>query len=355
MIRRLLSVLIPLLLVCSMSWANAEYNITLERDDAKGQTIELPYGNISFRYLEYGNYNKVLAVLENTTPTESILIFKNARSEKELKSQKPKVEFEKTYPGSKGKRSVYGCKDLKDQFVPVIPQEKLEFPGINVSTTTTNRIELPIYLAKYNPKKLVKKGPYDINYKILSEDIVVFNIDIKGWSEKDSDYVTTKAAVEDLIKSINSATFCKNKKHKPSLAKQIRPYQNRKDSLLNAIRNTIQSHREWMSTDKPHIKYTELYTQLQNVNLNSRAGDCGEHKGRTPKGHSCSYCSLSAQQVYHQLDDIYQQLRAGRMSKDAAVSRSNALNACYQKSTRRKKDSGYTAKISKFYSRIINY
>lgn len=354
MIKRLITLFMVTAFVCAVTWANEEYTITLEKGNPKGQTIELPYGNISFSLVEYGSYNRVLVSIENTTTSQAILLFKNALDEKMLKKNKPKIEFEKTYPGSKGKRTVYGCKELNQPFVSIIPQEKLEIFGLDVYATSITELELPVYLAKYDPKKLVKKGTYNVNYKILSEDILNFNIGIKGWSESDSEYVAIRAAVEEYIRSVSTVTFCKNKKHIPSIDQQQKPYQEKKDSLVSVINSTFQDHPEWFSTDLPHIKYSELLAQLNKVNLNEHLYDCGEHKV-APKQHSCGYCSLSAQQIYHQLDDIYQQLRTGKLTKDVAVKKAQGLNLCYQKNNKRKKDSGYTDKISKFYSRIINY
>ncbi len=355
MMKRLITLLIATFLGCTATWANHEYDITLEKGDANGQTIELPYGNISFRIADYGNYHRVLVSIENTTPSQALLLFKNAQGEKTLKKNKPKINFEKTYPGSKGNRTVFGCKELNQSFVSIIPQDELSLLGFDVSTTSITKLELPIYLAKFDPKKLVKKGIYNVNYKILSEDILNFNIGIKGWSENDPDYVSTKAAVEDYVRSINTVAFCKNRKHNPPLAQQQKPYKEKKDSLVNVINSTLQNP-DWLSTDKPHIKYSELLAQLNKVNLNEHTYDCGEHgRSVSPKRHTCNYCSLSAQQIYHQLDDIYQQLRVGKLTKDAAVKKAQGLNTCYSKSTNRKKDSGYTDKISKFYSRIINY
>lgn len=354
MMKRLITLMAVVFLVCNISQANEEYNITLEKGEAQDQTIELPFGNISFRLVEYGNYHRVLVSIDNTTMSQALLLFKNSQVEKVLKKNKPKIEFEKTYPGSKGGRRVFGCRELYQAMASIIPQEKLDLFGFDASLTSITKLELPIYLAKYDPKKLIKKGAYGINYKILSEDILTFNIEIKGWSENDTDYVSIKNAVEDYIRSVDKAAFCKNRKHNPALSVQQRPYEEKKDSLINIINSTLQNHSEWLSVDKPHQKYSELLARLNNVNLNEHTYDCGEHK-RVSKQHSCSYCSLSSQQVYHQLDDLYQQLRNGKISKDSAVKKAQGLYTCYQNNGRRKKDASYSDKISKFYSRITSY
>ena len=164
----------------------------------------------------------------------------------------------------------------------------------------------------------------------------------------------TKSAVEEYIRSVDAASFCVNRKHIPSLDQQMKPYEERRDSLINVINSTLKDNTDWYKSDLPHIKYSELIAQLNNVNLNEHTYDCMGHK-EPSRVHSCNYCSLSAQQIYHQLDDIYQQLRAGKITKDAAAKKAKSLNACYKDCRKRKKDPAYTDKISKFYSRIIDY
>lgn len=355
MIKRLFTLIVGIILVCPVSWADKEIDITLEKGVPQGHTEALPYGEISFRLVEDGNYHRVYVSIDNTNTSEAILLFKNSQGEKELKKNKPKIEFEKSYPGSKGKRSVFGCKALDQAFVSVIPGKKIDdLFGFDVSSPSVTTLELPIYLAKYNPKQERKKGAYKINYKILAEYILTFKITIKGWSENDPDYVAAKNAVADYIRSVNAAAFCKNKKHRTSLSVQQKPYREKKDSLLNLIDSTLKNHPEWYSIDEPHIKYTELHTLLKNVNLNERTYDCGEHRGGSRR-HSCGYCSLSPQQIYHQLDDIYQQLRNGKITKDAAVKKAQGLYVCHQKNSKRKRNASYSDKISRFYNRIANY
>lgn len=368
MMKRSLAFFLISFLICIAARANEEYVITLEKGNTKPVLIELPYANFSFRLIENGTYNRVVISIENTTVSQAILLFKNSANEKSLKKGRPKIQFDKTYPASKGNRNVLGCKYLMTDVTTIIPQNKMEF-GFETSAPSVNNIELPVYLAKYNPKRLLKKGPDNINYKILREDILDFKIEIKGWTETDPEYVKIKKSVEDYLNSLQNVSFCPNKKHHPELSEQQKPYLAKKDSLISVIDSTLSQHREWFSNDLPHIKYSELLSQLNNVNLDKYTTDCNNHnpkngkKRRDQSGqpqpysqqHSCSYCTLSPQSVYHQLDDIYQQLRTGKLPKAAAVSKAQALFNCWQNNSKRKKDSGYADKISKFHSRIINY
>lgn len=109
-----------------------------------------------------------------------------------------------------------------------------------------------------------------------------------------------------------------------------------------------------MSTDPPHRAYSQLLSELEKVNLNNMTYDCGEHKPK-PKVHNCSFCSLSAQDIYQRLDDLYQQLYAGKLTKEQALKTAESLYNCYQQNKKRKKDSSYGTKISRFYNSIANY
>ena len=357
MMKRLITFCISILFICSSVLANEEFPVVFDMENPKDVTIDLPYAYISFSYV-YPGYHSVHVTVENKTISEALLLFRNSQGEKMLKKQKPKIGFGKKYPGSKGNRTVLGCKELNQFFYSIIPQEKRDICNFNISLTSGSKFELPIYLAQYNPKKLIQKGAYNVNYTILSEEILTFNIKIKTWSEKeDPVYIEKKAEVEKFIDSVKSAKFCDNPKHEPSVAEQQRPYQDQKNSLTQEINQILYNHPRWFSTDLPHQKYTELMTQLKSVDLNEHLYDCGEHKVVTNRGggHSCEYCSLSAQQIYHQLDDIYQQLRAGKLNKSIAVRKAQGLYNCYQKYPNRKKNTDYSDKISKFYSRITSY
>lgn len=352
MIKRLITFLIASLLACALSQANNELRCTLEPGEPHTFN-DLGYGIISCQVVEYNGSHRVVVSLENITTSQAILLFKNDLNDNQLKKNKPKIEFTKNFPGSKGNRLVHGCKELNNSVNIIIPENKLDFV-FEVPDWSTVNFKLPIYLAEYNTKKLEKKGANNIDYKILSEEILDFEIEIRYWPEDDPEYVSAKTAVEDLVKSAEDASFCNNPKHKPSLELQQKPYKEKKDSLENVINSTLINHSKWYSTDKPHIKYSELLAKLAKIDLNAHLYDCGNHK-IIPIGHKCGYCSMSQLQIYNQLDDIFQQMRTGKLTKSVALKKAKELYLCNQKNAKRKKTSTYTDKISKFYNRIINY
>lgn len=358
MMKRIIALLTTVFFVCTVAMANEEFNLTFEKSDTVPQTMNLGYGNISFKLVEESvNDYRVVVSIENTTTSQAILLFKNSKKEQVLKKDTPKIRFEKKFPGNKGERTVWGCRALRESVVPIIPEQKCEILAIKVDNkpgTYKTVLELPLYLAKYNYKKLAKKDIYHIDYTILSLDSLSFNIEVKGWTEDDPDYVSTKTAVDEYVSSLEQVNFCDNKKHSPSLVDQQKPYKQTRDSLVNVINLTLEKNQQWQSIDLPYKKYSALRDKLANVDFDKHISDCGEHPVIKPRP-SCDYCSLSAPQIYHELEDIYKQLRSGKLTKDAAVNEAQGLYNCYQNHNRRSKDSFYTEKITRYYRRIINY
>lgn len=353
--KRLSTIILAALLICSTSWANEEHNITFDRGKIDSDTsIVLPYGIVTLKLEKYASDYKAAISFENTAISEAAILFRQSQEEKSLKKNKPKIEFEKTFPGNKGYRRVIGCKDLKNQIFVVLPAEKSDLLEIDIRVKPTTRLELPIYLAKYNSKKL-KKGKENIDYKILSEEILVLNLELKGWDESDPEYVSTKNSVEEYLQTLKSVAFCKHKKHKPSLRDQQKPYQEKKDSLINVIQTRLETHNEWYKNDPAHVAYTELLNKLEQVNLNDHNYDCKKHgtPPPPPPPPTCAYCSLSPQEIYHQLDDLYQRVRTNKISRGEAIKRARALNNCYHSHPKRKRDKFYTEKITEFYNRIV--
>ena len=356
MIKRAFATLGLMLCLCFTAVANKELSIKLDNKD-RVYSERLGFAYLTFEYLDAdGNNARVRVTVENITsnPPHAVLIFKNDIAEQVLKKGKPKIEFEKTYPGKKGTRSVKGCRECSQHIEIVAAAETDTVFNIEVPFTSAKNFTIPLYEAKYKAKDLFKKGKYGISYKIMEEHIYDVHVEVVGWSEDDTTYVETKESVDKLLASLNGVKFCYNKRHSPSLKEQQRPYQEKKDSIIQAIKNILDNHTEWMSTDAPHIAYSRLLSELGKINLNNMTYDCRDHKAKA-KAHSCSFCSLSAQDIYQRLDDLYQQLYAGKISKEQALKTAKSLYNCHQQNKRRKKDNSYGSKISRFYNSISNY
>ena len=355
MIRRLLTTLLLLAATCTGMMANQEMNVYLDNTNDKSCTLQLGFAYITFDYLyTSGNTARVNVTVENITqyPPMAVMVFTRDLDEGSLKYNVPKVTFDKKYPGEKGSRRVYGCGESFNYCKVLTPAEKENLFTIDVPLSSPRTLSIPFYEAKYKPKALLKKGKYEIPYTIMEEHIFDFKIEVKGWSESDPEYVAVRKRADEFIESLAGAKFCDNPRHKPSLAEQQRPYLEEQQAIETEIAEILRRNT-WMSTDPPYVAYDGLLKQVKDVDLGSYTRDCGRHAAQ--QGHRCSLCSLSAQQIYHRLDDLYQQLYVGRIGKTAAAKQAKALYSCYQSSNRRKKDSSYTPKIQSFYNRIVNY
>lgn len=359
MIKRVTVSLILLFFLCLTALANQEISIKLDNKD-RIYRKNLGFAYITFEYLDnHGNNARVKVIVENITQAtpHAVLIFRREMDDKSLKRGKPKIEFEKTYPGKKGNRRVWGCEECS-RYIDIIPATETDtIFTIDVPLTSSKNFILPLYEARYKAKDLHKKrlkgldGRYGIQYKILAEEICDVHIEVVGWSEDDSLYVETKKAVDDFLSSLDSVKFCHHEKHSPTLKEQQFPYQEKKDSLIKVVKSILDTHTEWMSDQAPHQAYTRLWSELNKVNLNDMTYDCGKHKGI----HTCGLCSLSTTDIYHRLDVLYQQLHTGQINKRQALNAARSLYNCYKKSNRRKKDPSYGPKITRFYNSIANY
>lgn len=362
MIKRTVVSLTLLIGLCFSALANKELSIKLDGND-RVRSENLGFAYVTFQYLyANGNNARVRVYIENITgnPPLAVILFKSDLDERGLKKGSPKIEFDKTYGGDKGKRTVKGNRDCNKYMEIITAAETDTVFTVDVPFTSSKDFILPLYVAKYKTKDLYKqkkKHPddpeYHISYKIIVQHIFDVHLEVVGWTEEDPAYVKMKNNVDDFISSLKSGMFCYNKNHKPVLKEQQRPYTEKKDSLISAIA-TILNKSDWLSTDAPHIAYSALIKELNGVNLGNLTSDCGKHKPRG-KIHSCGYCSLSAQEIYHRLDDIYQRLHAGKTSKEQALKIARGLYNCYQNSNRRKKENTYSTKISRFYNSIANY
>lgn len=347
MIKKIVLLLCSLLFVESIAWADQEVLVKLDRQGHEIQTVDLGYATVTFHFeTVYNNRAQVKVLVENLTPSQTILLFNGTQDEKMLKKRRPKILFEKTYGGEKGHRFVSGCRDIRNIFEQIKPAETVNLFVFDGSVTETTDLLIPFYIAKYVPKRFLRSA----KYRILREDNIKFILEIDGWSELDPTYVSVKRTISDLKASLKNVKFCGNKMHKPSLAEQQSPYQAVKDSMIGVIDSIFRSN-PWMSQDLPHQAYTRLKSEVEAVNLDEYVSDCGKHK----RVHRCGYCSLSTEQIYHRLDDTYQRLHTGRISKDEAVKTARALHNCYHQNRRRGRDSFYGGKINDYYERIINF
>lgn len=329
--------------------ADEQKSVNLSADQPKA-TVGLSYMNI-FVTLEDadGETGKVKLELENLDESKALLLFDRAYDEKTVKKMPVSMTFDKTFGGTKNKR-VIDPYEQAGQPMMLKPSDKFTLPTVEVQAGAPTVCRLPIYIAKFKGKKM--------NKLILMEKQVI-ELSIEVELKPSAEYVGFKDEVDALSRSIS---ICTNSKHKPSAAKQRENYESKINSLKQKIDEAIQNHG-WPADSRAYARYNELKTTLDGIDLDAHTRDCGKHSVPTPrKGHSCSYCSLSLQQIYHQLDDIYKRIYSSSDRKAAKAKVMGQVNALYRcctdgscskhASSWKSGGGGYKAKITERYNRI---
>lgn len=361
MIRKTIWTIIILLTICLPQhlMADMEYSVKLSSaPDSCYKSVkigQLMYISFSFERRE-GNNAKILVSIDNTTqdPPHAIVLFKNNETEKSLKKGKPKIEFDKVYGGEKGKRSVEGIYRLNNGIEIITAGETDTIMSMEVPLGKSNVIDMPFYEATYKAKDFYKKGKFNTKFKILERINCRINLEVEGWTINDSTYSRFRDEVKAFKESLNGMKFCPNGKHRPSLREQQRKFKERKEVLTHQVDSAFAEIKKdnYMTDELPYQSYNALLKDLKSIDLDDYKKDCGKHKETPPPPHTCKYCSSSAKSKYYLLDNLYQGMRAGRISKSEAVKTAKAIYKCY---TLNKEGGMYGEKVVKFYNRILSY
>ena len=348
MIRKYMFIALGLCLLCISAKADEQKKVSLSNDHTQ-ETISLGYCNI-FATLNPTDGDDVADVsieLENLDETNVLILFDEAYSEKSIKKLSTSIRFDKKFGGTKNKRVIDPYDQPLNQVMLFNPSDKLTLPAIKVGNEQSVKCRMPIYIAKFKGKK-----------KLILLEKQVIELDIEAELKPSQEYLSLNSECEKLENDIRRAVICTNSKHKTSASKQKEPYEKRIETLKEKINNAIAAHN-WSVGDAGYKRYNTLKARLDNITF--REGDCGKH-GRT-SGHTCSYCGLSLQQIYHQLDDIYKKIYSSSNRKDTKAGVMNQVNALYQCCTAAdcskhaaawKKGGDYKNKIIERYNRIKN-
>lgn len=347
MIRKLI---LTTLILCTMGLmvrADEQKKVSLSNDHQQ-ETVSLGYCNI-FATLGDADGDETASVtieLENLDEQNVLILFDQAYSEKSIKKMPTSIRFDKKFGGTKNKRVIDPCSHKLGQVMLFKPSEKLSILAITVSNDAATKCVMPIYIAKYQGKK-----------KLILLEKQVIELDIEASLKPSKEYLAVSDECDKLEKELGKKVFCTNSKHKPTLSKQKESYETRVSALKEQIDGIISAH-SWSPGDGGYKRFTALKERLDN--LSYREGDCGKH-GRS--GHSCSYCSLSLQQIYHKLDDCYKKIYSSSNRQQAKASVIGQVNALYQcctdptcskHSAEWKKGGDYKNKITERYNRIKN-
>lgn len=324
-------------------------------DEQVAEQISLSFCNLFVTKVDADDENaKITIELENLNESEILILFGHAYPEKALKKLSPSIRFDKQFSGPKGRRIIDISQDVRNVLF-INPSDKRFLPEIQIKGGETRLCRLPLYIAKYKGKK---------GKKVLLLDKQIIELEIEVEVKPDADFLRLDKEVDDLIKEIDRQTFCTNSKHKGSLKQQTAPYEKKISKIKTEIENILSRHEhDWYSNDREYQRYAALKQKLSNINLKHREGDCGKHgRGRDSKSHTCKYCNLSLQQIYHKLDDYYKKIYNSHdrtAVKEAVMADVNLLYSCCtdEKCTKHSSwnNSEYKTKITDRYNRISKF
>lgn len=355
--KRTILTLLACCLTSLLAMADEQKKVILSNDQTE-KTIELGYCNLFARLNDSGDPESgtVTVEMENLDESKVLIVFDRAYPEKTIKkmSKTLSITYDKTFGGKVKNRLIDPCSTPMEQVQLVKPSDKVKLTAVNVGGEESTICRIPIYIAKMKGKKVM----------LLEKQIIELNIeaDLKPSEE----YIAVEGKYTAIEKDIDRQVFCTSSLHKPSLAKQKEAYSSKIDALKAEIDQIITSHN-WKEEDGGYIRYTALKAKLDAIDLDSHEGICRRHKGGGGKpavgGHSCNYCSLSLQQIYHKMDDYYKRIYSSsdrKAAKAKVIKEVNALYQCCTDPTCNKHASAwksggeYKNKITERYNRISN-
>ena len=350
MIKKISILFVLLFSLITTSFADEQRKVKLDDDKHNKETIEVANFNIFLELIdveENGNV-KVKVELENLDESKGLSLFERAYDEKTLKKMRPKIKYDKIFPGSKGKRLIDACDSIK-RTIHLYPSQKELIMTLSAKDGEKTKATLPIYIIEYKDKNYILWEKQELI--LLQKEVIELEIEID--LKPGEAYVNITKDCDSLLKEFDEVLFCTHKSHKPSLEEQKKEFQSKIDSLVERIDGIIESN-EWFSTEKRYKLYDEQRERIKNLKLEDKEGDCGKHK--VPP-HRCKYCSSSLQQISHKLDDIYQMIYSSQDRSATKAAQIRSVNAMYDCAKRRKdwRKSEYKDKIVRLYNEIGNF
>lgn len=315
-------VLMALLCLAVLSGrADEQKKITLSNDNTK-ETVNLSYCNIFVTLMNPDSddeFGQVLIEIENLDEQKILALFHQPYKEKEVKKLKPSFQYDKLFGGTKGKRVIdpYNLETGQDVFIE--PSNKYQLAAFNAPADKEMAVTLPIYLSK--PKEgIVQKILGKEKLLLLRKQVIELDITVE--LKPSAEYLGLLDEYKKLKKDVDNAVFCTNKKHRPGVEGQKEPYQKRMDELTAKIDAAISAHG-WSANDGGYQRFNAIKEDISKIDLSKQEGICRTHRPNQdrPK-HQCGYCSLSLQQIYHKLDDLYKKIYT---SNDRAATKASVM------------------------------
>lgn len=329
------------------SFADEQKKITLNNNDHTSETIELAYCNIfvSLKDVDDNDNAEIVIELENVHESNTLILFERAYGEKTLKKMSPSITYDKVFGGSKGKRYIDICPDIK-YTNQIKSSEKTKLFVKTGSEKTPLTCKLPIYIAKNKNKSGSKM-------LLLAKEVIELEIQVQ--LKPDEKFISITEAYNALIKEIDSDIFCSNKNHKgePLIIKKSK-YREKINNLKKEIYK-IRDERGYFLSDKTYQKYMELTNKLDSISIEERIiNSCPNDviKKHYVQTHSCKHCGLSYEQIYKKLENHFIDIHNGKKTKAQVMSDVESLYSCVSKNKKRSAKKSIMYGITRYYNKI---
>ena len=345
MIKRVFIAAYIVLMTYLPSLADEQKKITLNNDDRTTETVELAYCNIfvSLKDVDNNDNAEITIELENVHESNTLILFERAYDEKTLKKMFPSIRYDKIFGGSKGKRYIDVCPDIR-YTNQIKSSEKTKLFVKTGSEKTPLTCKLPIYIAKNKNKSGSKM-------LLLAKEVIELEIQVQ--LKPDEEYISITDSYEALIKDIDSEHFCTNSYHKGKSLKSLKSkYEGKINDLKKRIKSIVED-RGYYPSDKAYKKFMEVSGKLDTISLDAKTvTSCPDDRKPKRGGHKCKNCSLSYEQIYKKLENYYIDIHNGKRTKARVMSEVESLYTCVSKNTKRSANNNLKSRITTYYNKI---
>ena len=326
------------------SFADEQKKIILNNSEHTKETIELAYCNIFVSLKDVDDNAEITVELENIHESNTLILFERAYDEKTLKKMSPSITYDKVFGGSKGKRYIDACTELR--FTNKIGSS--EKAKLLVKTTNEKSpvvCKLPIYIAKYKNKRRTKM-------LLLAKEVI--ELDIQVQLKPDEEYINFVDSFNALIKEIDQTTFCTHKNHKYPKGTTIKTLTGNFEDKIKTLKNQVNSAIDKrFELGKDIKKFRELVDKIDAISIDDKKIEtCGNDPTPIPYTHKCKHCSLDYDDIYRKLETHYINIRNGNVTKSKVMTDVDALYTCALKNKKRPSDSNKVRRITTCYNRI---
>ena len=345
MIKRVFITALLVLATSLASFADEQKKITLNNNDRTTETIELAYCNIfvSLKDVDDNDNAEITIELENVHESNTLILFERAYDEKTLKKMSPSITYDKVFGGSKGKRYIDVCPDIK-YTNQIRSSEKTKLFVKTGSENTPLTCKLPIYIAKNKNKRGSKM-------LLLAKEVI--ELDIQVQLKPDEEFIRITDSCKSLIREIDSVTFCTNKNHRGDSLKVLKSKYEGKISDLKRIIKSIIESRGYYPSDKAYKKFMEVSGNLDKIDLDAKVvSSCPKDRKNPIPGHNCKNCKLTYEQIYKKLENYYIDIHNGKKTKAQVKSEVESLYTCVSKNKKRSANNSIKSRITTYYNKI---